>query len=255
MKRTRGFSLVELLVVMGIIALLAALVTPSLSKAKEIARRGTCLSNLHSLHNAYATYAEAFSDQIPVGFTKSFQYNYMAYTTVDADPSIANKWVMFGVLYTTGYMTGPAAFYCPSAQLPGECLNGPLNPWPTSTTTWNSTQQTRVGYSCRPTDPIDPSIGYYWQVGGNGNFPGHLPKLGNYNHKALLTDRTSEPITLATFHVTCLNVIFGDGGGETVPSTVVTSGPADLDNMNYPFADSHNNVNIQNIFNQLDRWQ
>jgi prepilin-type N-terminal cleavage/methylation domain-containing protein len=54
----RGFSLVELLVVVAIIALLIAILLPSLGKAREAARRAACCSNLHQLSVATLLYAE-----------------------------------------------------------------------------------------------------------------------------------------------------------------------------------------------------
>ena len=61
----RAFTLIEVLVVVAIIALLAAILLPSLFKARELARRGACLSNLNQQGNAMVMYGEAFDGQLP----------------------------------------------------------------------------------------------------------------------------------------------------------------------------------------------
>lgn len=61
-----AFSLVELLVVISIVALLIAMLLPSLSGARESARRARCMSNLHQMHVGAVTYTADFLFRFPI---------------------------------------------------------------------------------------------------------------------------------------------------------------------------------------------
>ena len=71
-RRRQAFTLVELLVVIGIIALLIGLLLPVLGQAREDARRVQCASNLRQLATAFVGYQGAHRGRYPAPGTGAF---------------------------------------------------------------------------------------------------------------------------------------------------------------------------------------
>ncbi len=70
-KKRSGFTLIELLVVIAIIAILAAILFPVFAKAREAARKTTCVSNLKSLTTSMNLYQTDYDSTYPEGANTS----------------------------------------------------------------------------------------------------------------------------------------------------------------------------------------
>ncbi len=128
LSREKGFTLVELLVVIGIIAVLISVLLPALSKAREAGRRTACASNLRQIILAHQMYLNDFKDYTPALANFNFAAQAGNFSTHPEILNFLNRYVGVQGEYPAGvttYTGGPIAWnlhyntpkvlQCPSA--------------------------------------------------------------------------------------------------------------------------------------------
>ncbi len=112
----RGFTLIELLVVIAIIALLAAILFPVFARARENARKSSCLNNIKQLGVGVQQYTQDYDETLP--------------SSTDGNPdgiNVIGGWVFYSAFGGNGtgvfdvtkgslypYVKGTQVYVCPS---------------------------------------------------------------------------------------------------------------------------------------------
>lgn len=212
MKEKKGFTLIELLVVIAIIALLLAILMPSLRTAKERARRLLCASNLKQISTGVRVFANENDDKIPYPAIKDREDTqgaaaaYFAFFLEDEKISSVSN---LGYLFTSRIIEDGKVFYCPSGTRKYETY-AYGKPWPYVPSSNGTLGIIRTAYSYVPKGRTKELLSNgmyshkYTDKASNLNsntimIADFIASLSSLNHRAGMSKSSG------------VNAVFGDG--------------------------------------------
>lgn len=222
--RTRGFTLIEILVVVAIMALLVAILIPSLKNARTQARRTVCLNNMHQLAVGLGSYQAASRMRVPQWVDQSEGPTDGIALWVPGSPGHPTR---LGMLYPHYVGKNENVFYCPDASDNGLMNKGSnravktLYPW----SNWGTNSWAYGSYEYRPRyyhgNPATawvtvPSEKRRASIASDA-FAGSWDSYGPYPAHSAIQGR---PRTLY------YNVAYTDGSGRAVKDNVRKGGVA-----------------------------
>ncbi|BCM91029.1 hypothetical protein IAD21_02893 [Abditibacteriota bacterium] len=157
-RRVKGFTLIELLVVIAIIAILAAILFPVFARARENARKASCMSNMKQIGLGIMQYTQDYDERFP-----------MRYYGGSGATQEANTWRR--VIYP--YVKSTQLFSCPSNT--------------NNATRADDSTDANVSAAGLPTDA--PRFMRSYAINGANSFGGTPPS--EYNRAANLAEMVS----------------------------------------------------------------
>jgi prepilin-type N-terminal cleavage/methylation domain-containing protein/prepilin-type processing-associated H-X9-DG protein len=141
--RRQGFTLIELLVVIAIIAILAAILFPVFARARENARRASCMSNLKQIGLGFIQYAQDYDERLPTNQANTTQPN----GPVGSASSVPKTFTWDEEIFP--YVKSTQIFTCPSAvgpPPPAKQYN--QDPYANSLGQWTGNPNRDYGMNC-----------------------------------------------------------------------------------------------------------
>lgn len=257
--RRRGFSLVELLVVIGIIGILMGLLIPVTMRARRAARGTQCANNMRQIGNFMLIYANANNDYFPfVGTSVGcmtdprfvWRTDWNDFVSVDGFPHSA-----LGVLLANGtiHQGNGSLMYCPLDAR--EYLNWDIMkrffPAPgemvlrdTFKSSYSARPIKKIWIRTKTCEPPIPGVIY----------PMPLPKLDQMMNKAVLAEAPERPpYNHGTTGAPQIQALFNDGAVRLVPIKPWADLKTSFEIVDAPKISDHEESSAMAVWEVLDK--
>jgi len=227
--RYEGFTLIELLVVIAIIAILAAILFPVFARARENARRASCMSNLKQIGLGFMMYIQDYDEKFP-----PYLINYTTSPTAPNGVTPSNPYAWSDALQP--YIKSTQVYQCPSqsGSAPVGSAGGPFA-GQADPTKWGYTDYWYNSMLNKQSDAIvvSPSLTVLAGDGNAGNayyfydgcrITGNSSDIDCDGSTPYITMWSERQYGLFSRHLDGINYAFADGHVKWLKSSIVDGG-------------------------------
>ncbi len=229
-QRTAGFTLIELLVVIAIISILAAILFPVFARARENARRTSCMSNLKQMGLAVMQYVQDNDEYYPYSYQTRASLG-SPWASISSTADFTSSSTIYWPHFVFPYTKSMQIFYCPSGRSKGD---GNYGHYGVNRLALTDTSSAAISMAALPTPAslyIGMDAGLYrlntTDVKGPGAGANYLPGTGPGSAADLpaiawgssISDLDNDYKTGR--HLGGVNVMFGDGHVKWLKSDTV----------------------------------